>query len=66
MQDRNLSMREFCELVGVSRQTVTRLLKAKKISCFRVGLGDKKRVLFAPAHIAEFLRACERPAPVSK
>jgi excisionase family DNA binding protein len=59
--ERNLSVRETCEAIGVSRPTLNRLLKAELISCYRVGTGRKARVLFAPDHINDFLKACERP-----
>lgn len=60
--NKNLSVKETCEAIGVSRPTLNRLLKAGQISCYRVGTGKKSRVLFAPEHIRQFLQTCERRA----
>jgi excisionase family DNA binding protein len=64
--DRNLTVRETCEAIGVSRPTLNRLLKAELISCYRVGTGKKARILFAPEHINEFLKGCERPRRINQ
>jgi excisionase family DNA binding protein len=60
--NKNLSVKETCKAIGISRPTLNRLLKAQKISCFRVGTGKKPRVLFAPEHIRQFLESCEQTA----
>jgi excisionase family DNA binding protein len=46
---------EACRALGVSRPTLSRLTKARKIAFYRVG----KRILFAENHITDFLRSCE-------
>ena len=64
--DKNLTLKETCAAIGVSRPTLNRLLKAELISCYRVGTGKKARVLFSTEHISEFLRTCERRARHNK
>lgn len=55
MESNNLSAREVCQLIGVSRPTLSRLCAAGKIGFYRVGV----RLLFSPEHVKAFLESCE-------
>lgn len=51
-----LSEKEFCERVGISRETA-RLLRGKgQLKFTQIG----RRVLYTPEHIAEFLQSNEQ------
>lgn len=51
-----LSEKEFCERVGISRDTAKRLRDRGKLKFAQVG----RRVLYTPGHVTEFLESSER------
>lgn len=44
-----------CQYLNVSRPTLSRLVKSRKLGCFRVGV----KLLFSEAHLQEFLSRSE-------
>jgi len=65
MDSKNLSAKQVCELIGVSRPTLSRLCASGKIGFYRVGV----RILFNPEHVKAFLDSCEvktRKAPQTR
>lgn len=53
-----MSAKEAARQLGVSRATVSRLLAAKKLGYFRIGI----RTLFSQQHLDDFLTSVEQPA----
>lgn len=62
MGNRNLSVRQVCQRLSISRPTLHRLSGAEMIACYGVGNGGKSRMLFSERHVRDFLRNSERPA----
>ena len=58
-----ISAREAAAKLGVSRATLCRLVKAKRLACFRIGT----RVLFNHTILEEFMRTVyEAPADATE
>lgn len=57
MENRNLSAKELSQMMGLSRPTLSRLVAAKKLGCYRIGA----RILFDyQRHVLPFLRSNEQ------
>ena len=52
---------EACKMTNLSEGTLRRLLRERRIACFRIGIGrERKRIRFAREHLEQFLESVEQ------
>jgi len=57
--ERILTKKEFCQAVGISPSTESRLRAAGRLNYYRVGTGHG-RIKYSERHVQEYLQECER------
>ena len=50
------TIEEACMIIGISRTTLWKAIRAGKLSCYRIG----RRVLFSEEHMTGFLKLNEK------